>query len=465
MFHLTTLQTTGLQRLVFLCVAFLFFWSGIALSPAFSQEVPPPPVEPKPGESAPAQTAIPLAPVQVDGRTLFQVIGVDEADALRRADRINRRLERLINRVEEVDRFQPEDVVGTGNELTVVLGGEEIITVTQADVEYELAPASELAQRWGMQLSWAVRSARFARSGTLPNIGILTLTSMYDLVHSVAAWLPRLLGAVVLALLFWLISRMVRWTVLRITHSKRLDPNLRQLAIALAFYGTWTLGIFSMLTVMGVDSTSIATTLGVSGFILGFAFKDVLSHFFAGLMLLMGRQLSIGGQITVGEFEGVVESVDLRALHLRTFDNRLVTIPNGEVFNSAIIANTRYLYRRRSIQVGIGYEDDAREAIRLALGVVKNVPGVLAEPAPQVVAVQLGISAVELRVYFYISTRGTDPLAVESECFLRIKEKFAERGIRIPLRTQTLELRAPDSSSPPSKDDKPEESPTIKDGV
>ena len=64
-------------------------------------------------------------------------------------------------------------------------------------------------------------------------------------------------------------------------------------------------------------------------------------------MLLAGRQFSIGGQIVVGEFEGTVESIDLRALRLRTFDNRIVTIPNGEVFNSAVVTNTYNLYRRR----------------------------------------------------------------------------------------------------------------------
>ena len=164
------------------------------------------------------------------------------------------------------------------------------------------------------------------------------------------------------------------------TNNEHFDSNLAQLAIAVAFYGTWSLGFLAILSALGIDGASIAAAVGVSGFVLGFAFKDVLSHFFAGLMLLAGRQFAIGGQIVVGEFEGTVESIDLRALRLRTFDNRIVTIPNGEVFNSSVITNTYNLYRRREFTIGIDYEADERQALELAEKAVKSVDGVLEEP-------------------------------------------------------------------------------------
>jgi small-conductance mechanosensitive channel len=280
-----------------------------------------------------------------------------------------------------------------------------------------------------------------ARSGTVNNILVLMGAAMYDLVKSVIQWLPRLLGAFVLALVFWLLARLVRWLADLATRADRIDPNLRQLTLAVAYYGVWGLGLLAVLSALGIDSASIAATIGISGFVLGFAFKDVLSHFFAGLLLLLGRQFTIGGQIIVGEFEGIVEKIDLRALHLRTFDNRLVTIPNGEVFNSPVIANTFNRFRRREFMVGIGYEDDAREAIQLALQAVQSVEGVLIEPPPQVVATEFGLSAIQLRVLFFTSTSNPDPLAVVSECILRVHDKFNEAGITIPFNTHTVDLR------------------------
>lgn len=78
----------------------------------------------------------------------------------------------------------------------------------------------------------------------------------------------------------------------------------------------------------------------------------MLSHFFAGMLLLLSRQFYIGGRIKVGEHEGFVEGIDLRALYLRTYDNRQVTIPNGQVFNSAVIVNTSNPWRRREFHIG-----------------------------------------------------------------------------------------------------------------
>jgi small-conductance mechanosensitive channel len=422
-----------------LCCAALY--SPVDSPVARAQNITTPGAATTSAPAAQSEATLPVASVQLNGRLLFDVIGSDEADALHRADRINRRLQLLVEREAEVERFQPTDVVKTSAGLTIMLGGAEITTVTQADVENELTPAPELAQRWGTKMSRAVRTARVARSGTLSNIGVLTATALFDLVRSVSVWLPRLLGALVLGVLFWILARLMRWLTMRATYSKRLDPNLRQLAVAVAFYGTWTLGIIGILSTLGINSTSIATTVGISGFILGFAFKDVLSHFLAGMMLLVGRQFSIGGQIVVGEFEGTVESIDLRALHLRTYDNRLVTIPNGDVFNSAVIANSRNLYRRREFTVGIGYEDDARRAIELALETVRGVDGVLDTPPPEVVAVGLGASSIDLRILFHTSTLRTDSLAIVSECILRVKERFDAEGITIPFTTHTIDVR------------------------
>lgn len=387
-------------------------------------------------------SAIPQAPVQVEGRVLFQIIGEDAADALRRADRVNRRLQQLIEREDEVPRFQPEDIEETSAGVAVLLGDEEVVTVTQADAQHYLKPAPELAQEWGTQLSRAVRRERIARSGTVNNILVLMMTSMFDLTRSVATWLPRMLGAVALAVVFWLLAWVVRWLTEKATLSRRLDPNVRQLSVAVAFYGVAGMGILAMLSALGIDSASIATTVGVSGFILGFAFKDVLAHFFAGLMLLVGRQFSIGGEIIVGQHEGTVERIDLRALHLRTFDNRLVTIPNGDVFNSAVIASTHKRYRRRDITVGIAYSDDARRAIEVAQDAVVGIEGVLSSPEPQVVAYGFGDSAVNLRVYFYTSTSHPNPLGIISECILRVKERFDAEGITIPFSTHTLDVRS-----------------------
>ena len=385
--------------------------------------------------------SIPHAPVLFNGHKVFELSGETATEATRRAETVNRRLARLISREEDVENFTPQDVITKDGQPLITLGGEPVLTITEADVAETLVPAQELALLWGEQLSNVVTAGRIAKSGPFRNAFIVLVTATYDLVTSVAAWLPRLLGVLILALIFWPLALLARCLARKATKTPRVDPNLTQLAIAVSFYGVWGLGLLAMLSAVGIDSTGIAAAVGASGFILGFAFQDVLSHFFAGMLLLMGRQFYIGGQIKVGEHEGVVEGIDLRALYLRTFDNRQVTIPNGQVFNSAVVVNTSNPWRRREFTIGIGYEANTRHAMQLALQVIREVDGVLPEPAPQVLVSQLGASSVDLRFFFYTSSTSTDWLETLSDCILAVKEAFDNAEISIPFSTHTIDVR------------------------
>ena len=279
---------------------------------------------------------------------------------------------------------------------------------------------------------WLLCSPYVAHAAPLAGVAATVESAFAQLGRTLIAWLPRLMGALLLALIFCVVARLVRAFVGRATRRARLDPNLSQLALAVAFYGVWALGFLTILSALGVDGASIAATVGVSGFVLGFAFKDVLSHFFAGLMLLSGRQFTIGGQIEVGPHEGIVESIDLRALRLRTLDGRLVTIPNGDVFNSAVISNTSNPTRRHEFKVAINLDEDARAAIALAAQTVSGVAGVLSEPPVQVVASVMTANALELRILFYVISADARYSEILSECILRVKAEFERAGIGMP---------------------------------
>ena len=399
------------------------------------------PLKPAATASAPAPAT---APIEVGGNTLFSVTGADGNEALDRASAINARLQKLITRSDGVKRWTPEDLQLRNGAPTIILGGEEVLSITPSDAVANNSSVEQLAQTWGYGVSSAVRTARATKDGPLSGIAVTVASSITELALSIAAWLPRLLGALLLALIFWGVARLVRSLTRRAMRNPEVDPNVRQLALALAFYGVWALGLLAILSALGVDSSSIAATVGVSGFILGFAFKDILSHFFAGLMLLSSRQLTIGGQIVIKEFEGTVESIDLRAIKLRLFDGRIVTIPNGDVFNSAVISNTTNATRRREFRVSIGLGDNARAAIDLALRTVNDVDGVLAEPKASVVAsdlnapIGLGASSVELRVFFYVASDNPRYFDILSECILRVKDEFEKAGITMPSNSANL---------------------------
>ncbi len=77
---------------------------------------------------------------------------------------------------------------------------------------------------------------------------------------------------------------------------------------------------------------SVATVLGLGSVAIGFALKDILSNLVSGVLLLVMRPFEIGDQIVIGETERTVEQIELRATQIRTYDGRLVLVPNGEAF-------------------------------------------------------------------------------------------------------------------------------------
>lgn len=388
-----------------------------------------------------AASASIYAPVKLNNRRLFDVLASNNLSASDRADKVHRRLVNLILRNEAVPTFTSHDLLDQNNQTTLLMGGDPILTVTEADAQDALVTRRELALQWGKILSKAVDDARAERGNPLAGASILIRNSFSDLLKSVLRWLPRLAGAFILTLFFWFLARVVRWLTRTFVLRTHFDSNLQQLFLALAYYGTWTVGLLAILSTLGLESTSIATTLGISGFVLGFAFKDILSHFFAGFMLLLGRQFHIGDQIVVKEFEGTVERIELRALYLRTYDHRLVIIPNGDVFTSTVISNTASTHRRREFTIGIGYEDDISQAKKVALDAVGHVEGVAAEPAPDVLIDQLAASTVNLVVRFHTNSQRADYLKVGSECMQRVKEAFDRAHITMPTDIQTIVIQ------------------------
>jgi small-conductance mechanosensitive channel len=401
-----------------------------------------------PTTSAAASPPTVYSPVKVDDRKIFDISGGLGISAAERAVPINHRLEHLVERPTEVPPFSAKDLMRREGQTLLTLGGEPVLTVTEDDAKEELTNRDELALNWGEKLSDAVAVARSARANPFKGVGLLVRNTTEDMLVSGIKWLPRLVGAILVWTLFWFLARIVRMVTKRVTQAERLDSNIRQLIRSTSFYGTWVVGGIIILTTLGLDSSSIATGIGISGFAIGFAFKDILSHLFAGLMLLTGRQFHIGDQIVVKEYEGTVERIELRALYLRTYDNRLVIIPNGDVFTSTVTSNTASSVRRREIIVGVSYQDDLAQAQKVALDTVRTVPGVAEDPVPDVLVDELTSTLIKLRIRFYTNSQRSDYLKVGSECMGKLTEAFIKSGISLPNGKQSIVIDNLDTLKP-----------------
>jgi small conductance mechanosensitive channel len=173
------------------------------------------------------------------------------------------------------------------------------------------------------------------------------------------------------------------------------------------------------------------TGLGLTGLALGFALKDIISNFVSGLLILALRPFELGDQIIVGETEGSVQRIDLRATQIRTYDGRIVLVPNGEVFTSRVINNTAAPLRRASVVVPISYATDLPQALVVVRDAVAVAEGVLPEPPPSVRVRELGLGDVLIEARFWTDSRRSDVVATISTVNTAIVA--AMHAARLPL--------------------------------
>lgn len=254
------------------------------------------------------------------------------------------------------------------------------------------------------------------------------------------ALLPNLAVGIVLFLLFLGLARLVERVTRRLIGEAGLSSAAAEALAAIARWAVIIFGLFSALALIfpSVDVATILGGLGIGGVVVGFAFRDVLQNFFAGLILLVTEPFSIGDQIVVGSFEGTVREIAMRATTLHTYDGRDVIIPNAVLFVDSVTVNTAHPHRRSQYDVGIGYGDDIALARRLMLEAMRGVDEVLDEPAPDVVVVDLADFSVNLRARWWTESGRADEIAVQDRVLEAIKKKLVANGIDLPFPTQQV---------------------------
>lgn len=255
--------------------------------------------------------------------------------------------------------------------------------------------------------------------------------------------LPNLMFGLLAFVAFWFAARGVRSLVERITLHRQQSASLKILLSRLAYVATLILGILVMVTIIVPSFTpaSLVSALGVGGVAIGFAFKDIFQNFLAGILLLLTEPFKLNDQIKYKDFEGTVESIQTRATTIKTYDGRRVVIPNAELFINTVTVNTAYDKRRLQYDIGIGYGDDIATARRLIIEAMRSVDGVLADPAPDAIVVDLAGSSVNLRARWWINPpRRADIMDAQDQVLEAIKNTLTAHGIDLPYPTQQILL-------------------------
>ncbi len=261
------------------------------------------------------------------------------------------------------------------------------------------------------------------------------------MIQGLVTLLPNLVLALIIFALFFGIASVIRRLVKGLTRDRRHARNLGLILGRLAQWTTILIGLFISLSIIfpTLRADDLVQLLGISGVAIGFAFRDILQNFLAGILILLTEPFQLDDQIIFKEFEGTVENIQTRATTIRTYDGRRIVIPNSELFTNSVTVNTAFENRRLEYDVGIGYGDDIDEAKGLILEAIRETEGVLQEPAPDVLVVALADSTVNLRARWWIHPPyRADVLNLQDRVLTAIKNKLTAHGIDLPFPTQQV---------------------------
>lgn len=197
--------------------------------------------------------------------------------------------------------------------------------------------------------------------------------------------------------------------------------------------------VLAVLAKLNIQTSSLITVLGVCGAAIALALKDSLANVAGGIMLLATKPFEQGDYIDINGTRGLVQHIDLLLTTLNTYDNKVITVPNGNVTTAVITNYSREDTRRIDMIFGIGYSDDINRAKDIMLALAETHPLVLSEPEPFTGVASHSESAVELE--FRIWAKTEDYWEIKYFMEENVKMAFDEAGIEMPFPQMDVHIK------------------------
>lgn len=251
-------------------------------------------------------------------------------------------------------------------------------------------------------------------------------------------------AAIVLILIIGKILIVILKRILRhaFSKSKKINELMAKFLIKVISTVSWILVLLIIIDRLGVNLAPIIAGLGITGFILGFAFQETLGNLLSGVMIVLNSPFRIGDYVEVGSLSGTVREMDMMCVTLATPDNKRVILANKLVWGNAIVNYSFTENRRVEMGVSIAYDADVGKAKQIIRDILATYPEILTDPAPVIEVNKLNNSSVDLVVRPW--TKPADYWSVYFRFQQEILEKFREEGISKPF--PQIDVHFPDGS-------------------
>lgn len=265
----------------------------------------------------------------------------------------------------------------------------------------------------------------------------LALEKLDSWVDGFVRLLPNIVVGIVLFIIFYVMARIIRGWIQRRAKARGRE-NLGTVAGGFIKWVILITGFFLAATIVvpTLKPGDLIAGLGVSSVAIGFAFKDILQNWLAGLLILLRQPFEVDDQIEVNGFEGTVERIETRATIIKQYDNKRVVIPNSDIYTNALKVITANPMIRSQYDVGIGYGDGIEEATEVIRRAVSATEGVSSDRNIDVLPWDLAASWVTIRVRWWTDSQRASVVKTHAAVIRSVKEALDEARIDMPYDTQ-----------------------------
>ena len=251
----------------------------------------------------------------------------------------------------------------------------------------------------------------------------------------------KVLAALVAFFVGRLVIRWIRKIVRRSFERSGADKGVEQFVDSLLKYGLYALLVFSLISSLGFDTTSVAAVLASGGVAIGLALQGSLSNFAGGVLILLLKPFVVGDYIiedTNGK-EGTVKEIQIFYTKLSTIDNKTIVIPNGMLTNNSITNATAKDERQLDLRVSISYDADIRQAKSVIENLLIKDECIIKNEQINVFVHELADSAVVLGIRAWV--KNEEYWTTRWRLLEEIKLSLDENGIEIPYPQMTVHMQ------------------------
>ena len=259
-----------------------------------------------------------------------------------------------------------------------------------------------------------------------------------DLTVGTIVWTLGMMTVVFLAL-SWL-----RRTILkRLTRRLEAEEGTLYSVSVIIQYIIGVIAFVVIIQAAGIDLSTLTVIFGALGIGIGFGLQSIINNFVSGIVILIERPVKVGDRVEIGDLEGDITDIALRATTVSTNEGIAVIVPNSQLISQQVV--NRSLQDRRirfKLPIGVAYASDPNEVKETLLKVADEHPGVLKTPEPTVIFEKFGDSSLDFFLWVWTDQYINRPNIFRSEMNFAIHAALKEAGIQIPFPQRDLHIKS-----------------------